>query len=519
MKLRGFLYSMFVTAILVAMSSCSKTPKCVSMLHDDPVVVARIDVRQLAEKGELSKEKDAIEEQLSSLSEEARKKIKEILDDPVNLGLDLRDPIFASVDESGDFRVVGTVYDADDFRDFLKAMSKDAGIEVKEKDDLTTVDLDGGILAFDGDCFLITQGEGSPKKIFEGDSKLVEDKDFAEMCDREGDVQVLVKGEPIAKVLENQKDVADRLKNVSLLYDLSFNQGEVVQTFETLFKDADAKKRFEQYTAMAGEIQGDFAEYFSKNGFVIFGNIDGGKLYESLDKFDILERIAPAFGISEKDAESLIKSFKGDFAFGINDFGRMNTGNGALYVSMSSDKLLKIIEEAAQGELKPAGTNQFAFVEDGANIALGYKKGAFYATAKIDSVMGASFITPFEKAKNALSKNDVKGKGTGLYAFLNFRMFDSEPQAKEVFKDVDYAEAYYDKDFKFIIRVVLQDKEKNSLVPFVKFLYNMAPKTQYSIPYESYEVYPEMEEDDFFADDDLLGEDAEKAAELEELMN
>ena len=515
MKLRGFLYSLFVAAVLVAMSSCSKTPKCVSMLHDNPVLVARIDVKQLAEKSELSKEKDAIEEHLSDLSKEAREKIKEVLDDPVNLGLDLRDPLFASVDESGDFRLVGSVFDDDDFREFLEAVSKDAGIEIKEKDGLTTVELDGGILAFDGDCLLLTQSNGSLKKIFEGESKIAEDKDFAEMCDREGDVQLLVKGEPLVKAADAPKDAADRLKNMSMLYDLSFNNGEIVQTFEALFKDADAKKRFENYTAMAGEIKGDFAPYFSKNGSVVFGNIDGGKLYDLLNKFDILKQMAMSFGMSESDVKSLIKSFDGDFAFGVNELGRMSTGNGALYVSMKSDKLLKLITEVAGGELKPAGTNQFALVEDEANVALGYKKGAFFVTVNADSVMGARFMTPFDKAKNALSKDDVKGKGTGLYAFLNFRLFDVEPQAKEIFKDLDYAEAYYTKDIKFIVRLVMNDKESNSFVPFVKFLYNMAPKAQASIPYESFDMDSEMEDDDFFADE----EDAEMAAELEELMN
>ena len=64
MKFRGILYSFFVAAIVVAMASCSKMPKSVSMLHEHPVLVGRIDVKQLADKGELSKEKSAIEDRL-----------------------------------------------------------------------------------------------------------------------------------------------------------------------------------------------------------------------------------------------------------------------------------------------------------------------------------------------------------------------------------------------------------------------------------------------------------------------
>ena len=519
MKFRGILYSFFVAAIVVAMASCSKMPKSVSMLHEHPVLVGRIDVKQLADKGELSKEKSAIEDRLSGLSKEAREKIKEILDDPVQLGLDLRDPLFLSMDKHGDIRIVGTVYDADDFKSFLEAVSKDAGFEVGDKDGFTYVDMGGGSLSFDGDCFLLSQEEGSPKKIFESNSNLAEDKDFIEMCDRDGDVQLMLYGNSLAEAMDAPKEAADRLENMSLLYDLAFNEGEVVQTLEALFKDDAARKRFENYTAMAGDIKGEYAPYFSKNGFVVLGNVDGGKLYEVLDKLGAIQMVAFQMDMPESEFASLIKSFDGDFAFGVNELGAYGTGNGGLYLSMSSDKLLQKIVEVLGGELRPAGVNQYVSADDDLNVTLGYKNKAIYATFKRDSVMGASYLTPFENAKNALSKSDVQGKGTGLYAFLNFRMFDAMPQAEGVFKDFDYAEAYYDKSIKGVLRIVLKDKKKNSLVPFVKLLYNMAPKAGPSLDYEDYELSP-VEDDEYFTDDDdLWVDDDAKEEELEELLD
>ena len=119
--------------------------------------------------------------------------------------------------------------------------------------------------------------------------------------------------------------------------------------------------------------------------------------------------------------------------------------------------------------------------------------------ASHDATLGRNHIVWAQRLSKRMSS---KGKGTGLYAFMNFRLFDVEPQAKEIFKDLDYAEAYYTKDIKFVVRIVMNDKESNSLVPFVKFLYNMAPKAQASIPYESYDMDSEMEDDDFFADEE-----------------
>ena len=526
MKLKGFLYSMFVATIIVAMSSCSKIPKCVSMLHDNPVAVMRIDVRQLADKGELSKEKESLENSLSDLSKEAQEKIKEVLDDPVNLGLDLRDPLFLSVDENGSFRVVGTIYDADDFKDFLVAISKDAGFEVKEKDGLQVVALDGAQLAFDNDCFLVSGADADLRKVFEGVGTLADDNDFNEMCAREGDVQVLVYGEAFADALDVPQEAADRLKNMSMLYDLVFNQGEIVQTWQALFKDDAARKRFENYTAMAGDIKGDYAQHFSKNGFVVFGNIDGEKFYELLNKLGALKTVSQEFDIPVGDLTNVLKSIKGDCAFGINEMGRMGTGNGAFYLSMGSDKILQLIPDELRGEMKQTGTNQYEVDADGMMASLGYKDGAFYATFKVDSVMGSRAVPPFVKAKNALAASDVKGKGTGLYAFLNFRMFDGEPMAKEILKEFDYAEAYYDKDIKVTFRIVMKDKEKNSLVSFVKFLINMAPMAEPPIHHESYGTRPVMVNDDYYKKDeqDFSWADdpeatKEAAKELEELMN
>ena len=98
-------------------------------------------------------------------------------------------------------------------------------------------------------------------------------------------------------------------------------------------------------------------------------------------------------------------------------------------------------------------------------------------------------------------------------------MFDAMPQAEGVFKDFDYAEAYYDKSIKGVLRIVLKDKKKNSLVPFVKLLYNMAPKAGPSLDYEDYELSP-VEDDEYFTDDDdLWVDDDAKEEELEELLD
>lgn len=527
MKLRGFLYSLFVAAVIVAMSSCSKMPKSVSMLHENPAVVIRMDVKQLADKGELSKEKGNLESKLKEmgLSKEALEKIKEVLDDPVNLGLDLRDPVFASLDKRGSARVVGTIYDDDDFKDFLVALSKDGGYEVDEKDGLSVVELGGGVLAFNGDCFLITSDRDDLKKMFEGGSDLSDDDAFREMCDSEGDIQLLVYGEELSDAYP--KEFADRMKNVSFLYDLCFNQGEIVQTCQALFKDDAARERFEDYTAVAGDIKGDYAQYFSKDGLAIFGNIDGEKLYNVLDKLGILKQFAGEFGISESDMTSIVKSLKGDCAFGINELGQFNTGSGALFLSMDSDKLLQTINTLSEGELRSVGSNQYVLDGGSMTVSLGYDKGAFYAIGKIDSLMSfgsKGAISPFVTAKNALSADDVKGKGTGFYAFLNFKMFDFNPNVKEILKYFDYAESYYEKDNKVIIRVVLKDKEKNAL-PTMISLFKELPSIFMSMNrYDGYgggygydDDYPEFTP----MDDDAFGYDPEEAAkdeELEELM-
>lgn len=473
MNLRGFIYSFFVVVALMAMSSCSKIPKSVKMLNDDAAILVRIDVKQLAEKAGLSKEKGAVEGWLSKLSPEAQKKIKEILDKPVKLGLDLRDPLFFSANEKGDYRLVGTVYDDDNFRDFLNAVSKDAGFEkVKEKDGLQMVDIKGTLLAFDGDCFLITKSDADVKAIFKSDSKLTDDEDFVKMCDRESDIQMLIKGEPLSRKNHLDGELADMMEDMSYLTDVVFDKGELVATTENLFKSDKAKKIYDKYTALMGDIKGDFANYFSKNGMAFFGNIKGEKLYELLDKMGYLDMAKKFGGMPESELADMLKSINGDVAFGLNSFNNPARGNaggsGSLYVSMASDKLLRLLSGALRWKEVTPGTYQLNM--GGMDVILGYKNGAMFAlgsSEKNDSVS----VEPFANVPNALTKSDILAKGKGLYFFMNMRMFDVSSDAKEILKDLDKFEMYTDKDRKFILRLSMTDKERNAVVPFTKFLY------------------------------------------------
>ena len=499
----------------MTVSSCSKIPKSVKMLNDDAAVLIRIDVKQMAEKAGLSKEKGAVEGWLSKLSPEAQKKIREILDKPVKLGLDLRDPLFYSMTTKGDYRLVGTVYDDDNFADFLNAVSKDAGFDkVKEKDGLKMVDIKGTLLAFDGDNFLITKSDADVKAIFKSDSKLTDDEDFVKMCDREGDIQMLLKGEPLSKASQLDGELADMMEDMSFLSDVVFDKGEVVATTESLFKSDNAKKIYENYTAFVGDIKGDYASFFSKDGLAFFGNINGEKLYEYLNKMGYLDMVKRMGGMPESELADLIKSVNGDFAMGIQALNSPVQGNvggkGALYVGMSSDKLLRMLSEAFHWQEVESG--RYLLDVSGSDVSVGYKNGALYALAS--SAKDSVRQEPFANASNAFTKQEILGKGKSGYFFMNMRIFDVSPEAKEIVQDLDKLEFYSSKDQKFILSLSMTDKERNAVVPFAKFLFRsftMANNTKDAAP----QMYSTTQTDD-------LDEEAAKERELqalEEMMN
>ena len=554
---------MFVTVLLIGFSSCSKTPKSVSLLHEDAVLIARIDVKQLAEKSEFQNDKDlkgGLDNILEAMPKEVREKVKEVLDDPVKLGLDLRDPIFVSVapvkGRLGDddmmqgpgFRIVGTVYDDDNFREFLDVLSKSGDLpKVKDSDGLQVMNFGDFVLAFNDDVFVISDISASGKKsadkvlrdIFDGDSKLAENKDVQEMCSRDGVAQFLLIGESMAKLDTGYgRGIENRLRNLSILSDLEMNTGELLWTTSLLFKDDAARKRFEEYAAIAGDIQGDYAEYFSKSNLALFSNIDGGKLYDMLDKMDILRAMTGGDKDEMSEIADIVKSVKGDIAFGINeaDFRHYN-GSGALYVSASSDKLFQLIASNQGGD--GSGSDETNLdMGDGARGILGYKKGTMYGTLCVDKSGNPKRVAPFEKPSKAFSKSDIVGKGTGFYAFLNFKLFDTVldilPSKDEIVLQnictyFEYAEAYYHKDIKFVMRMVAKDKERNAMAVVVDVIKSIISDiTSQNEDYYSDDdnMFLESSDPDRSGlyddlDDDMAGYDdldREEVMELEELM-
>jgi len=494
MKLKNYLFGLCLTGMLFALSSCNKTPKSVSMIDDESFMVLRFDVKQLAEKSGVSDDKDFKEKmdkmlKESGLSKKAADAVKDIMEDPVKMGVDLRDPVFVSMkvvtekNEWGEYQgvepeIIGTIFDAGDFAEFVNIISKEnGGDEVVEKDGIRCLASHGTALIFDDDSFILTGVDSEDdaeavikdfKGRFEGKDggKMAENENFLAMCERPGAAQFLLFGDKFYKNIDaSQKEVLKDLKGMDLLFDLEMNKGEAVVTGEPLFTTEEAKKKHDKSLEMIGDISGDYAPYLSKEFFGIFANIDGAKFYEALEEVPDFKEMKSEIPF---DLKKVLGSIKGDVALGANQLDIAdNQFGGALYISTPSNDFFDTVTGMLKEQGAPmteAGTNCYSLNlgYEGPSVQFGLdKKSTFVA-------LSSSTPEPFKNDKNAFSKSDIKGRG--FYAFFNFKTLkklplsgEEEMVAKEVVKLFDYAECYYDKDNKGVLRVVSNDKDKNIL--------------------------------------------------------
>lgn len=190
MKQKTMKLALMLLVAVVAFTSCSKSSKSARFLPDDAITM-RIDVKQILDKSKAA-DNDAVKQQLAKnleamgKNEEAKAVLKAVAEDPAKAGIDLRQPLWASANaESKNVLLVGELLDKDDFVKLLTALDK----APKEKDGIQYIGEGGNVIAFDDDCFVVSDGTiDDVIKKFNADTKgtMAESDDFSKLADAKG---------------------------------------------------------------------------------------------------------------------------------------------------------------------------------------------------------------------------------------------------------------------------------------------------------------------------------------------
>lgn len=392
MKQTKFYLGCVLLLAAMLLTSCSKSPKVARLMPNDAITM-RIDVKQIFDKtkaGDNDKAKAQVAEALEGLAktEDGKKLMKEIAADPAKAGIDLRQPLWVSVDTKGkNPMLLGELHSKDDFAKLLTTLSA----APQEKDGISYVKQDDNVIAFDDEVFVITNTDlDTLIKRFKADdtaNTMAENDDFSKLVSCKGLAQMLI---PL-NVADEQLDASTKkmmpegaqFKDLSVLLDLNSEKGALTLTAEVIVKSDAWQKLYDNSDKVARKIDGDFAQYCSADGLALFCNIDGKAYIDVLEKTGILNMKEVAATGKTDDLKKALGSIDGDIALSIGKWEGF-IPNIALYAKTKDDAVEKTL--AANG------------IKNSSEMQIGTKDGASYIA------VGGK---PFEAAQSPINKSNL----------------------------------------------------------------------------------------------------------------
>lgn len=458
-KVKTFLQSALLLIAVITLASCSKSaPKYARLIDKDAPFVLSVNVKQIGEKAELGenkkvtkKLKDLLKDQ--GLSANTKKKLTNIIEDPAEAGVDLREPLLIFVDDlkEGKGGMVGALHDSGKFTNLLTALAKESDSSAPEKDgELTKMMIGSSMLVYNDEWFYFNPQAYDEDEAFDyiserfksdDEQSIRSREDFKEMCKYDGDMQMLLSGvfyeqslgysdmALLQKLMPSDLEMAD----FSTLFDLNTDKSEAELTIRALALTDNAKEYLKKNENWVKDINGELLKYVPKSSwFVAATNLNGEELYDI-----IRSSLKDSDELSSKDIREIKKvltSFNGDMIVCCNGASGYDYTPKMLFLAQVKDnKILDLVKDSYSWEKTPSGSYT---MYGGATV--GVKNNILYFSND-ESVSG------LPSANGGVNTSDFKGKP--FYAMLNFKqllrlqnvrdMIDNNVNAKAIKKITD----------------------------------------------------------------------------------
>ncbi|MGN1262426.1 MAG: DUF4836 family protein, partial [Prevotella sp.] len=472
MKKTFFGFPLVLVMMVLMMTSCSDNAGYVNMIPDDTFCVLKIDVKQIADKinenGNVFSGK--LEQMLAGedCTPEVREKLKAILNDPAEIGIDFRQPILVCLSlKNGATRpmILAIVHDADKITELLK-VTKIEDKDIKSLNGMTYACHQGAIVAYNDDVLCVKSVEDADEaataaevaKLLGGETKYSfgESEFGKKLFATEGLMQCLITGEVYSLMGQYmpEKPIFPKgvdMKDFAGIINITADKGKATMQYEYVLKSDELKAYIEKVKDAVKPIDDKFLNYISDKGLVLLANIDGEK-YKELIKENAVQFSDQAEVMQMLDFLSIIK---GNFALGLNGFSTYTIPNLSVYSETTNSLLADLVK---------------SMLGDKANV--GYKDGVSYV------LMGGN--KPFEKVNNSIHKG--KMKDMCFYGHIDFQMIVSLMAMKNRNDMIGSMQAFtqyvksiemsVDKDLRFEMVLNMQDESKNPLAAIAEILAN-----------------------------------------------
>ena len=426
---------MALVAIVLMTASCSKGNENAKAIPMDAPVVVKADLKSLAEKGALKDNKELqtqMQESLKSLSPALQAKAKAVIDDPMEAGFALQQPMFFAVaDADKDQYVVAIgVDDKKKVDELFKSMKDDCKtMKITEGDDQTVIDDEDMQIAYNGDLFVATVGAKNAATLLTQDkdkSILSQDK-YEKMLEGTNDIDAYIDYAALTKTASKfSKQAAnaaiDKLtEGMYIIANVNFEEKEAVINTE-FFGNKEFLKLCEE---VEKKPSGDYLKLAPADAYLVAqcGVKDFDKIKEILPKAETeqIDQQLKAMGLS---IDQILKAIEGDILISVAPNGSQPMPQISFALACKDQKVWEAITKTAE----PMGQGMLE------------KKDANSYTAKVQALAGMDYtisydgkaivITPVTApAKNFNDNENAKIVKDGGF-FIDMQQIMSNQQVK-----------------------------------------------------------------------------------------
>ena len=505
----------------LVMSSCGSDVDYAKFIPKEAAVVGRIDVAQIADKGDFADNEKLTEILKKSIKESqlsAKGKIvaEKIVSDPKMTGIDLRKPIFfySSTDAKGDHSgIVATVLNRSDLTNFVNYLSKEEGGEqAQEYRGVTYMGDDDFLLAFNDEWLVFKDTHAThaheaidlllSREALTPEQTVASVAGYKRMIEGDGIASLVVRGEILAKVMSetnnryNISQAYQDMANYDYIFDLDAEDGRLGLDMETFASTEEGGRKLRETKKMFSEIQGEYADYVDKDALLsVVSNLNGKEIIKFVEQNGLPEEQIRSF-------RPYIEALNGDAVFTLNALkANLNGLDYRMFAHLSNPQPYLALKSQIADAM---GVNEYATNEFSLSL------GSLVSTADVVSEMGladenaapnngnimlyfgvhnssslfGSFSissNAFDKVANPLPKDNYHGR----IAYVRLNSTNALDVIKLVSKNtgtdndyeskiglhilglIDYIDLYATTDSKGRINVVMRDKDQNALATLV----------------------------------------------------
>ena len=424
-----------MVALVMLMASCSDGNEIAKAIPMDAPVVMKANIKNMAEKGALKDNKELqtqMQEGLKSLSPALQAKAKAVIDDPMEAGFALQQPMFFAVaDADKDQYVVAIgVDDKKKVDELFKSMKDDCKtMKITEGDDQTVIDDEDMQIAYNGDLFVATVGAKNAATLLTQDkdkSILSQDK-YEKMLEGTNDIDAYIDYAALTKTASKfSKQAAnaaiDKLtEGMYIIANVNFEEKEAVINTE-FFGNKEFLKLCEE---IENKPSGDYLKLAPADAYLVAqcGVKDFDKIKEILPKAETeqIDQQLKAMGIS---IDQILKAIEGDILISVAPNGSQPMPQISFALACKDQKVWEAITKTAE----PMGQGMLE------------KKDANSYTAEVQALAGMDYtisydgkaivITPVTApAKNFNDNENAKIVKDGGF-FIDMQQIMSNQQVK-----------------------------------------------------------------------------------------